>query len=62
MDYHHLSYPNNNRVKNTFNRKLRLLRQLFVKKKTGFRQDPLVTLTYFVLIGVLISGIASFGF
>jgi len=61
VDYHHLSYPNNNRIKKRFKRKLRLLRQSFVKKKTGFREDPLLILTYFVLIGVLVTGLASFG-
>lgn len=31
------------------------------RKKSNFRQDPIVVLSYFVVFGVLISGFASFG-
>lgn len=36
-------------------------RKRLVGKKRGFKQDPVVVLTYFVLLGVLLSGFASFG-
>jgi hypothetical protein len=45
-------------LKNCFGPDKRLARKT---KKSGFRQDPLVILTYFVLFGVLISGFTSFG-
>lgn len=32
-----------------------------LRKKRGFRRDPIVMLTYFVLVGVLLSGLSSFG-
>ena len=38
------------------NRKRRL-----VSKKRSFKQDPLLVLTYVVLVGVLLSGLMSFG-
>ncbi|WP_198262619.1 hypothetical protein [sulfur-oxidizing endosymbiont of Gigantopelta aegis] len=31
------------------------------RKKSSFRRDPVLILSYFVLVGVLISGLASFG-
>jgi hypothetical protein len=39
----------------------RLSRNKISRKKGSFRRDPVLVLTYFVLVGVLVSGLASFG-
>lgn len=39
----------------------RLVRKSLLGKKTGFKGDPVVVLTYFVLVGVFITGLTSFG-
>lgn len=49
-------------LKNCFAPDKRLVRRTLISKKSSFRQDPLVILTYFVLVGVLVSGFTSFGF
>jgi hypothetical protein len=47
--------------KNAFSRKQRITRQPLGSKRSVFKHDPLVVLTYFVLLGVIISGLTSFG-
>ncbi|MCW8931725.1 MAG: hypothetical protein OQL19_16020 [Gammaproteobacteria bacterium] len=39
----------------------RLSRKPLLRRKGSFRADPILVLTYFVFIGVLVSGFASFG-
>ena len=51
----------NGNFKKCFAPDKRLVRRTLINKKRSFRQDPLLILTYFVLVGVLISGFASFG-
>lgn len=66
MNYYSSGGVKNSRSKNRslmkyFAPDKRLLRKTLVSKKSSFKQDPLILLTYFVLVGVLISGFASFG-
>lgn len=39
----------------------RLARKPLLRKKGNSRRDPVVVLTYVVLLGVLVSGFTSFG-
>jgi len=65
VNYYQSCGTKNSRLKNYLGRNLgrnkRLLRQSPASKKAGFKQDPLLTLTYFVLLGVLVSSFTSFG-
>ena len=66
MNYYQSCGTKNSRLKNCLGRNLgrkkSLLRQSSASKKTGFKQqDPLLILTYFVLLGVLLSSFTSFG-
>ncbi len=47
--------------KDAVSRKQGIIRQPLGSKRSVFKHDPLVVLTYFVLLGVVISGLTSFG-
>ena len=61
MNYYNSCGFKSSSLKNCFGPDKRLARKTLMNKKSAFRQDPLVILTYFVLFGVLISGFTSFG-
>jgi len=62
MNYYQSCGVKNSRLKNCLSRKKHLLRQSSASKKSDFKkQDPLLMLTYFVLLGVLLSSFTSFG-
>ncbi len=47
-----MSFYNLNRIGN----------KRLIRKKRGYKHDPIVVLTSVVLVGVLLSGLTSFGF
>ncbi len=61
MNYHNSYDSKSSKLKSCFVPNKRLHRKVFINKKSCFRQDPLLVLTYFVLLGVLVSSFASFG-
>ena len=61
MGYYNSFGSKSGSLKNCFGPDKRLPRKTLINKKSAFRRDPLVVLTYFVLLGVLVSGFASFG-
>ena len=61
MNYHNSSDLKNSKLKSCFAPDKRLHRKVLINKKSCFRQDLLLVLTYFVLLGVLVSSFTSFG-